>query len=608
MPVARFQMPDGRVARFEVPDGTTPEQAQAMIAQAMGGAQQKQPTYDPTEGMSTTDRVLAGIGRGMTAGGRAALQGISQLVGADSAGAGLVKQADIEEARRLDAPLMNTTAGKVGNVVGLGALAAPTALVPGANTALGAAGIGAGLGALTTEGDMADRAQGAAFGAAGGVAGKYLGDGLGAGARWLRGAFNGRAPALPPSTTPGALGQMPPGTTPGQIAPSMAAPGQTTMQQAAASLPQNVGLNSSQQQALNAGRALGFELTPGKAANNTTLQRIEAALQSNPMTARPFDAMKQRNAQRLGQIAAQAVGENADNLGAQVISQAEARMGAVFNKVADSTPVRLDPLATGARLKAIEDASEGLIGGNGSLADNALFKRLDGFINEAGGATREQLRTLSSKLGKAAKNNMTTANGDRELGAALFDMKHLVDDQVLSTLQGAARDEFSTAMKQYGTLMQLTARNNVVNPSSGTVNPRALASLLQQKDRGGFLMGRNQSDLYNAARFAQAFPDIVGDSGTATRMMGAADWLTSLPASTVSSLYLSPAGGAAARGAMGAAGAAGRGASSLARVPAAVMGNPTVQAGMPGLLGVLTPEMLLDRRKKYGLLDAITSE
>lgn len=31
MPIARFQMPDGRVARFEVPDGTTPEQAQAVF-------------------------------------------------------------------------------------------------------------------------------------------------------------------------------------------------------------------------------------------------------------------------------------------------------------------------------------------------------------------------------------------------------------------------------------------------------------------------------------------------------------------------------------------------------------------------------------------------
>lgn len=33
MPIARFQMPDGRIARFEVPDGTTPEAAQSMMEQ-----------------------------------------------------------------------------------------------------------------------------------------------------------------------------------------------------------------------------------------------------------------------------------------------------------------------------------------------------------------------------------------------------------------------------------------------------------------------------------------------------------------------------------------------------------------------------------------------
>lgn len=33
MPIARFQMDDGRVARFEVPEGTTPEQAQTIMAQ-----------------------------------------------------------------------------------------------------------------------------------------------------------------------------------------------------------------------------------------------------------------------------------------------------------------------------------------------------------------------------------------------------------------------------------------------------------------------------------------------------------------------------------------------------------------------------------------------
>jgi hypothetical protein len=33
MPIARFEMPDGRIARFEVPEGTTPDQAQQLISQ-----------------------------------------------------------------------------------------------------------------------------------------------------------------------------------------------------------------------------------------------------------------------------------------------------------------------------------------------------------------------------------------------------------------------------------------------------------------------------------------------------------------------------------------------------------------------------------------------
>jgi len=35
MPIARFEMPDGRIAKFEVPEGTTPEQAQKLIEQSL---------------------------------------------------------------------------------------------------------------------------------------------------------------------------------------------------------------------------------------------------------------------------------------------------------------------------------------------------------------------------------------------------------------------------------------------------------------------------------------------------------------------------------------------------------------------------------------------
>lgn len=63
MPIARFQMPDGRIGRFEVPDGTTPEQAQQMISEQVGG---QQATAQPTEPakQSWLDEVKGGIASG----------------------------------------------------------------------------------------------------------------------------------------------------------------------------------------------------------------------------------------------------------------------------------------------------------------------------------------------------------------------------------------------------------------------------------------------------------------------------------------------------------------------------------------------------------------
>jgi hypothetical protein len=45
MPIARYQLQDGRVARFEVPEGTTPEQAQ-QIGQDYFAQQQATTGFD----------------------------------------------------------------------------------------------------------------------------------------------------------------------------------------------------------------------------------------------------------------------------------------------------------------------------------------------------------------------------------------------------------------------------------------------------------------------------------------------------------------------------------------------------------------------------------
>lgn len=130
------------------------------IRQQLSAPTQAEKPIDPTEGMTTTQKVLAGTGKAMTDAGR----GVGQMVG-------LVDQKDIDEAKKLDAPLMNTGAGTAGNILGNAATLAPTAFIPGANTVRGAALINAIAGGIITPGSAEDRGQSALFGGAGGAAG-----------------------------------------------------------------------------------------------------------------------------------------------------------------------------------------------------------------------------------------------------------------------------------------------------------------------------------------------------------------------------------------------------------------------------------------------------
>jgi hypothetical protein len=64
MPIARFQMPDGRIGRFEVPEGTTPEQAQKMIGDSLSSQPKKQETTIAQDVKQGAGNTLAGLVRG----------------------------------------------------------------------------------------------------------------------------------------------------------------------------------------------------------------------------------------------------------------------------------------------------------------------------------------------------------------------------------------------------------------------------------------------------------------------------------------------------------------------------------------------------------------
>ena len=55
MPIARFQMPDGRIARFEVPEGTSPEEAHSLVQQEL---QKETASTEPVSPDYTTGEAL----------------------------------------------------------------------------------------------------------------------------------------------------------------------------------------------------------------------------------------------------------------------------------------------------------------------------------------------------------------------------------------------------------------------------------------------------------------------------------------------------------------------------------------------------------------------
>lgn len=316
--------------------------------------------------------------------------------------------------------------------------------------------------------------------------------------------------------------------------------------------------------------AAGFpqgKLTPGQATGNKLLQRLEAKLESQPMTAGPFDRIKDSNIREVNKAAARAIGEKADNLSSPVLDSAVTRLGGVFNDVRDDAQRAIEPQQFTERMRAIGDEFEAI---GPQLWNHPLVERLLKHA-EQGQASGKDLGALTSKLTREVNRQMTSAQGDRELGMALGNVKEYVDDLVAQGLSGDKLKAYNTAREQYRNLMLLTSRVGTINPSTGNVNAGALANALQQKDRMGYLFGRNQSDFYNAARFAQAFKPIVGDSGTATRMPlpSPTDFVLSLPFNMATRAYASSptvnaalkaqaATNAAAQGAQAAGSAAGR--------------------------------------------------
>lgn len=502
MPVARFEMPDGRIARFEVPDGTTPEQAQEMFSQYVRAGQgdmspsgQARQQYDPTEGMTTFEKTAAGAGKAIVDLGRGArkiLSNVPVLNQMDTFNPEMV-QRDIDESRVMDAPLMNTTAGQVGNVAGL---VGAGMLVPGAATAAGATALGAGIGALQPTAQDESIIENAAIGAVAGRAGKWIGDKVGA---WL-------GNRLAQKTT--------------QVAEQKAA-------------------NQVKEATLRAGQDEGLVVTPSQAGAG----RVSRFAEGLSGKAKTEQLAVIRNQEKFDGLARRALGLPND---APLTSEA---MQALRNQAYKSGYEPVKSVGIVSTDGKFNSALDGIVrkysGATRSFpgsAKNEVSDVVEAFrvkYFDAGDAL-DAMKILREDAAQAFRS------GNNALGIAQRKIAAALEDKIERQLMAQGKDG-QALLKSFRDARTLMAKSHAVEEAivegAGTVDPQKFARMLQRGDK---LTG----ELKTMAEFANTFkkvsrvpesgysvPLTVTDAGFAGLALGVSPYAAALPAARVGARY-----------------------------------------------------------------------
>lgn len=358
-------------------------------------------------------------------------------------------EAEIADRAELDALLMATTAGRVGNTTGNVGMAVAGSLLPGMASAPGAMLVGSTLGAAQPADTGRERADSMKAGAIGGASGQVLGNELG---RRVAAKLSSTAPARELTQT--------------QIAAREAA-------------------------------ADRYVLPPSQ-ANPSLLNRFLEGIGGKIRTQQAASGLNQPTTNRL---AKRALGLTDDAVLSDAAIEAVRRSaGKAYAAVADiQVPLKATPRyrAQVAKLgdewaKAADEFPE-LVKNDAILALRQALTKDEMSASGAIAAVR--------KLRFDAKANLRSAEPERlALGLAQRRAAEAVDELVETNLSRAGQKKIAESYKQARVLIAKTHDvEAALNDATGNVSARYLAGIM---DRGAPLTG----ELRRIARFAQAFP------------------------------------------------------------------------------------------------------
>jgi len=303
------------------------------------------------------------------------------------------------------------------------------------------------------------------------------------------------------------------------------------------------GLDEGQQGVIDGARRAGLQVTPGQALNDPVMRQVEASASSNPVLAPFWQAMKQDNAQQINRLTARAMGVEADNVGPQVRATAEDQIGRAFRQVGnDIGVVPTQGLYGTLQAIAAEEATAGLPTREAWRVLKQFEKGMEGRAGAAAGEAGDvmhgsDLVKMRSSVSKQMRDAYAANKSER--GEVLGQVLDAIDDTIgkaaLKSGSPSLVHTYDTAREQWSVLRAMDRGGATID---GQVLPGQTARILRSSDKTGFwgradeagqtlqrtgtgTLGQDTlGDLYDGLRFAssQIGRDIVGDSGTATRM------------------------------------------------------------------------------------------
>jgi hypothetical protein len=454
------EMPDGMVIA-DVPDGTPKDVIRQKWVAAIQMQDRQQ--YSPTG--TTGQNIAAGAGKAVVDLAR----GAGQMVGA-------VSRQDVADARALDAPLMATTSGKVGNLAGNIAAIAPTMMIPGANTVAGAGVIGAATGLMQPSTSTGETVANVALGGVGGAGGQKI----------------------------------------GQVAGQKL--GQSMAGRTAAAVEAQAG-NAVRDATLQNARKAGY-VVPPSTTNPTVANRAIEGISGKAATQQSATV---RNQSVTNRLVRQELGMGASApITSQTLRVIRTNAGKVYAAVKGSGDVVTDAqyLDDVTNLTAdvdsiLKDFPEmGQSGHHGQkpgvLSGVSEIKALqDGLLRDRFDANSavELIKKLRHEASANLKWNVADPSKNA-LGSAQKEAAGIVEDQVERHLQSTGKGNLASEFSKARTLIAKTySVESALNDATGNVVATKLASQLRaHKPLTGNL------DL--AARFAAAFPKAAGEQTT----------------------------------------------------------------------------------------------